>query len=335
VYLAIAQFVAIYGATLGFIYLGESISRKIREQYLAALLRQELAFFDQHGAGEFTTRLTSDIDRIQNAIGEKFSLTVTAISTFVSAFIVGFVLCWQVMLSISWSVIVSIVAMMVGSRLSRKYRSQALDTSSRANSIVEESVTSIRDVVALAAQSRLLDCYERFLSEAESASRHLKVLLGCVLGITVGVNYLNIMIALWLGSFYLVKGDIPYTSVITIQLVITNAIFALMGVSGNVEAFLTARAAADKIFKMTDRVSSLDGTSTLGINLSHVNGVMELRGVSHAYSSRSDVKVLDAVSIIFPAGKTTALVGESGSGKSTVAALLERFYDPCEGTVLR
>lgn len=325
---------AIYGATVGFIYLGESISRKIREQYLAALLRQELAFFDHHGVGECTTRLTSDIDRIQNGIGEKFSLTLTAISTFVSAFIIGLVLCWQIMLLISWSVIASVLTMMVGSQLSRKYRSQALDLSSRANSIVEESVSSIRDVVALAAQSRLLDCYERFLGEAESAARHLKVLLGCVLGITVGVNYLNIMIALWFGSFFLIKGDIPYTSVITIQLVITNAIFALMGISGNVEAFLTATAAAIKVFRTIDRLSSLDGTSTLGLNLSEVNGVIELRRVSHAYSSRSDVKVLDDVSIVFPAGKTTALVGESGSGKSTVAALLERFYDPCEGTVL-
>ena len=89
VYLAIGEFITIYLATLGFIYTGEHVTQKIREQYLAAILRQNMGFFDKLGAGEITTRITADTNLIQDGISEKVSLTLSAIATFVTAFIVG------------------------------------------------------------------------------------------------------------------------------------------------------------------------------------------------------------------------------------------------------
>ena len=91
VYLAIGEFVTIYIATLGFIYTGEHVTQKIREQYLAAILRQNMGFFDKLGAGEITTRITADTNLIQEGISEKVSLTLSAAATFVAAFVVGFI----------------------------------------------------------------------------------------------------------------------------------------------------------------------------------------------------------------------------------------------------
>lgn len=65
IYLAIAEFGSIYICTVGFIYTGEHIAAKIREQYLAAILRQNIGFFDKLGAGEITTRITADTNLVQ------------------------------------------------------------------------------------------------------------------------------------------------------------------------------------------------------------------------------------------------------------------------------
>lgn len=67
-YLAIGEFAMVYMATIGFVYAGEHITAKIRERFLAAILRRNVAFFDELGAGEITTRITADTNLIQEGI---------------------------------------------------------------------------------------------------------------------------------------------------------------------------------------------------------------------------------------------------------------------------
>lgn len=87
VYLAIAEFVCIYVATACWLFTGEHLTQMIREQYLAAILRQNIGFYDKVGAGEITTRITSDMNVIQESISEKVSLTMTGLATFVAALV--------------------------------------------------------------------------------------------------------------------------------------------------------------------------------------------------------------------------------------------------------
>lgn len=89
VYLGIGEFVTVYIATVGFIYTGEHISGRIRERYLESCMRQNIGFFDKLGAGEVTTRITADANLIQDGISEKVALTLSAVSTFISAFVIG------------------------------------------------------------------------------------------------------------------------------------------------------------------------------------------------------------------------------------------------------
>jgi len=84
VYLAIGEWFTVYVSTVGFIYVGEHCTQKIREQYLQAMLSQNIAFFDKLGAGEITTRITADTNLIQDGISEKFGLTLNAFATFIA-----------------------------------------------------------------------------------------------------------------------------------------------------------------------------------------------------------------------------------------------------------
>lgn len=101
----------------------------------------------------------------------------------------------------------------------------------------------------------------------------------------------------------------------------------------NLTAITEAKAAANRINEMIDRVPNIDSEDKKGKALSYVRGEIEFRGIYFSYPSRPDTPILQGLSLRVPAGKTVGLVGGSGSGKSTTIALFQRFYDPIEGDV--
>lgn len=333
VYLAIGEFVLIYVCTVGFIYTGEHITQKIREQYLAAILRQNIAFFDKLGAGEITTRITADTNLVQDGISEKIALTLTALATFVTAFVIGFIKSWKLTLILSSTVFAIVATMGGGSSFIIKFNKQSLESYAVGGTVVEEVISSIRNATAFNTQDKLARQYDKHLTEAENWGLKLKVALAAMIAAMMAIIYLNYGLSFWMGSRYIVSGEIDLSSVLTIMLAIMIGAFSLGNVAPNAQAFTTSVAAAGKIFNTIDRVSPLDPSSEQGRTLAHVEGTVELRNIKHIYPSRAEVVVMKDVNLLVPAGKTTALVGASGSGKSTVVGLVERFYDPVGGEV--
>ncbi|KAI4247016.1 MAG: hypothetical protein L6R40_001681 [Gallowayella cf. fulva] len=333
VYLAIGEFVLIYVCTVGFIYTGEHITQKIREQYLAAILRQNIAFFDKLGAGEIITRITADTNLVQDGISEKIALTLTAVATFVTAFVIAFIKYWKLTLILSSTVFAIVVIMGGGSSFIIKYNKQSLESYALGGTVAEEVISSIRNATAFSTQDKLARQYDKHLTEAEKWGLKLKIALAVMIGGMMAVIYLNYGLSFWQGSRFLVAGNMNLADVLTIMLAIMIGAFSLGNVAPNAQAFTTSVAAAGKIFNTIDRVSPLDPKSEAGNTLDHVQGTVELRNIKHIYPSRAEVVVMKDVNLIVPAGKTTALVGASGSGKSTIVGLVERFYDPVGGEV--
>ena len=296
-------------------------------------MRQNIAFFDKLGAGEITTRITADTNLVQDGMSEKIALTLTAIATFVTAFIIAFVKYWRLTLILSSTVFAIVVIMGAGSSFIIKYNKQSLASYALGGSVAEEVISSIRNATAFSTQDKLARQYDLHLQEAEKWGLKLKVALACMLGGMMGVIYLNYGLSFWQGSRYLVAGDMTLSDVLTIMLSIMIGAFSLGNVAPNAQAFTTSVAAAGKIFNTIDRVSPLDPMNEVGEKLEHVEGTVELRNIKHIYPSRPEVVVMEDVNLVVPAGKTTALVGASGSGKSTIVGLVERFYDPVGGRV--
>lgn len=108
---------------------------------------------------------------------------------------------------------------------------------------------------------------------------------------------------------------------------------ALTQIAPQFIAIAKAAAAAGELFKMIDRESKIDSISKKGDKIEDFKGDIKLRGVRFSYPSRPDVPILHELDLDIPADKTTALVGASGSGKSTIFGLLERWYEPSEGSI--
>lgn len=334
VYLAIGEFVFVYLATAGFLYTGEHIAGKVREQFLAAILRQNIAFFDQLGSGEVTTRITADTNLIQDGLSEKIGLTLTALATFITAFIVGFVKFWKLTLILTSTVVAIVLTMGAMGGFIVKYNKQSLGSYAEGGTVAEEVISSIRNATAFGTQEKLARQYDVHLARAEQSGRKMKILTGSMIGFLMCYVFLNYSLAFWMGSRFIVDGEARVGDVITIMMSIMIGAFALGNVAPNLQAFTTSVAAANKIYATIDRLSPLDPKSEAGETLQSVQGTIELRNIRHIYPSRPEVVVMEDVSLVVPAGKTTALVGASGSGKSTIVGLVERFYEPVGGTVL-
>ncbi|OJK04003.1 hypothetical protein ASPACDRAFT_1895139 [Aspergillus aculeatus ATCC 16872] len=335
IYLAAAEFITIYIATVGFIYTGDHVVQRIRVEYLRAILRQNIAFFDSLGAGEITTRITADTNLIQDGISEKVGLALTGLSTFVTAFIIAYIKYWKLALICSATLIALLLIMGGGSIVMMVHSKRALECQGRSGSFAEDILDSVRTVVAFDAQNVLAARYEAQLRESEAPARKSQITFAVMVGAMLGVMYLNYGMGFWMGSRFLVdaREHVKVGDVLTILMSIMLGSYNLGNVAPNVQALSNAVAAASKLYSTIDRASPLDASSESGKILGHVKGNIVLQNVRHVYPSRPEVVVTNDLSVYIPAGKTTAFVGPSGSGKSTVIGLLERFYNPVAGHI--
>ncbi|CAG8680719.1 40345_t:CDS:2 [Gigaspora margarita] len=307
VYLAISIFFATYLSISTWVYSGERLTRQIREHYLRAILRQNIAYFDKYGAGEITTRITSDTHLIQDGISEKASLSLQV------TFIIAFTTSWKMTLVICSFIPYIIIISGIQNKFAAIFTKRGLDSYSRAGIIAEEAISTIRTAVAFGSQKKLSNLYDTYLIEARKEGHKKAVLIGFALGLTLFGIYATYSLAFWF--------------------VIIGA-FALANLSTDLQAFSFATGAGSKIFEAIDRVPSIDVASDAGAKFENVEGRIQLKNINFVYPARPEVKILNGVSLDIEAGTTVALVGSSGSGKSTIVSLVLRFYDPVSGEVL-
>ncbi len=110
-------------------------------------------------------------------------------------------------------------------------------------------------------------------------------------------------------------------------------VFSLGSAAPYLSTVSIARAAAYEIFKIINSVPSIDSSSETGKDSPSLKGNIEFKNVKFSYPTRNKVKVLNGLNLSIKEGSTVALVGQSGCGKSTCIQLIQRFYDPFEGSV--
>jgi ATP-binding cassette subfamily B (MDR/TAP) protein 1 len=332
-YLGIGQFTATYIAVVGFMYTGEHITQKLREQYLAAILRQNIAIYDTLGAGEITSTITANMDLVLLGVSEKIAITITALTTFVTALIVGFTKNWRLSF-VLLSVVFAVLFVMVGfSVFIVRYNKATLDAYAPGSAVAEEAFTSIRTVTAFNGQHKLASKYEESLNNTMHWGFRMKTAVGCMIGSMILVTYLAYALGFWEGSRLLVAGHANLSQTLTVLLALLTGAVSIAHAAPHIQAFAGAISAAANIFKIIDRPAP-DDQRSVGLKPEKVEGALEFRNIKHVYPSRPEVTVLEDFNLVVPAGKVTALVGASGSGKSTIVGLVERFYTPVGGQVL-
>ncbi|SPO30387.1 probable Leptomycin B resistance protein pmd1 [Ustilago trichophora] len=331
VYIGIAMLAATYIYMAAWVYTGQVITRRIREKYLQAILRQDIAYFDVVGAGEITTRIQSDIQLIQEGISDKIPMSVMFISAFVTGFIVAYVKSWQLALALSSMIPCIIIAGALMNAVTAKLQQAELDRVSKAASIAEEALATLRTAKAFGIEDNLVDLYDESNRQATRFGIKRSLFQGIGMGVFFFVIYSGYALAFYFGAKLLASGHIQSGTVMNVILSILIGAFSMAMMAPNMQALSYAFAAGAKVFETIDRIPPIDSSDTSGLRPGTCDGKLEFRDIDFSYPARPDVPVLDSFTLEVPAGKVTALVGASGSGKSTIVSLVERFYDPDGG----
>uniref|UniRef100_A0A4W4FZ14 ATP-binding cassette sub-family B member 5 n=1 Tax=Electrophorus electricus TaxID=8005 RepID=A0A4W4FZ14_ELEEL len=306
---------------------------RIREKYFHAILHQQMAWFDTHPIGQLSTRLSDDINTINDGLGDKICIFVQFFCRFLTGIIIGFVFGWKLTL-----VILAVSPLLAGSaavwsKILATLTSKELSAYAKAGAVAEEVLVAIRTVVAFNGQQKAL--YETNLVDAKNFGVKKAITTNVSLGLTQFFLFGTYALAFWYGTKLSVDEPENYSigRVLTVFYAVMIGSLSLGQGAPNLESIAKARGAAYSIYNTIDTPRPIDSSSKEGLKPDSVKGDIEFKNIYFKYPSRKDVKILQGMSLKVSHGKTVALVGASGCGKSTTIQLLQRFYDPDAGEV--
>uniref|UniRef100_A0A3B4ATP6 Uncharacterized protein n=1 Tax=Periophthalmus magnuspinnatus TaxID=409849 RepID=A0A3B4ATP6_9GOBI len=308
--------------------------KKIRMDYFRKVMRMEIGWFDCNSVGELNTRISDDINKINNAIADQVSIFIERISTFVFGFMVGFIGGWKLTLVvIAVSPLIGVGAALMAMAVSR-LTGWELSAYAKAGAVADEVLSGIRTVAAFGGEKKETDRYDHNLEEAQTWGVKKGSIIGVFQGYMWFIIFMCYGLAFWYGSqLVLDTQEMTPGTLIQVFFGVLMGAINLGQASPCLEAFASGRAAAKTIFDTIGREPLIDCFSEDGHKLDKVKGDIEFQDVTFYYPSRPDVKILNKLNMEVKAGETTAFVGPSGMGKSTTIQLIQRFYDPHEGKV--
>ncbi|XP_053569971.1 ATP-dependent translocase ABCB1 [Bombina bombina] len=308
--------------------------RKIRRNFFHAVLRQEIGWFDVNDPGELNTRLTDDVSKINEGIGDKIALLFQSLATFLTGFVIGFIKGWKLTLVILAISPIMALSAAIWSKILSAFTNKELTAYAKAGAVAEEVLSAIRTVMAFGGHKKETARYEKNLIDAKNIGIKKAVTANISIGFAFLMIYASYALAFWYGTTLIINND-GYTigSVLTVFFAVIIGAFSVGQTAPNIEAFSNARGAAFAVFTIIDNQPKIDSFSSAGSKPNQIKGDIEFKNVKFTYPSRPDVQVLKGMNLKIPSGKTVALVGSSGCGKSTTVQLIQRFYDPEEGTI--
>jgi ATP-binding cassette subfamily B protein len=314
--------------------IGQDILLELRRLVFERAQRLSVAFHEKYTSGRMISRLTSDLDSLNDMLGMGLDgLFVSSLSVLT----IAGVMLW-LDLPLALVVIGGFLPLMVLTNWFR-HRSQHTYRQTRtsvAKVIVQfvETMNGIRAVQAFRRQGRNEAIMARLGSDYATANRSALHLVAKYMATLRLVGTVSLAAVLAYGGWRVNAGTLELGTLAAFTLYLRRFYDPLDDLAMFLNSYQSAAAALEKISGvLTEPVSVPEPTHPRPLP-SPVHGELSFENVSFAYDSAPDRLVLPEFSLHVPAGQTVALVGETGAGKSTLAKLVARFYDPVGGAVL-
>ncbi|VAI59618.1 unnamed protein product [Triticum turgidum subsp. durum] len=302
---------------LSFGIMGERLTLRVREKMFAAILRNEIGWFDStsHTSAMLASRLETDATLVRTIVVDRSTILLQNVGMIVTSLIIAFILNWRITL-----VVLATYPLMVSGHISE------------ANMLAAEAVSNMRTVAAFCAEEKVIKLYADELKEPGKRSFRRGQGAGVFYGVSQFFLFSSYALALWYGSHLMSKELATFRSVMKSFMVLIVTALAMGETLAMAPDIIKGNQMASSVFDILDRKTEVQIDT--GDDIKKVEGVIQLRDVEFRYPSRSAVAVFKGLDLLMKAGKSMALVGMSGSGKSTVLSLILRFYDPIAGKVL-
>ncbi|MEP7326413.1 MAG: ABC transporter ATP-binding protein [Gemmatimonadota bacterium] len=328
----ILEFVFEYGGTLLTAYLGQRVMYDLRLQVFDHLQRLSIPYFDRHPVGRLMTRVTSDVETLNELFSSGLVTVFGDVFTLFAIMTMMLVQDWRLAL-VAFGVIplVFLAASIFRRRVRDAFREIRVRLA-KINSFLQEHLGGMRVVQLFnreAAAARQFDAINR-----EHLESHLKSITIYAVFFPVIEVLTSVAIAalLYYGGLRAIAGTLT-VGVLAAFIQLTRRFFQpLQDLSEKYNLLQSAMASSERVFRLLDTDISVPEPAHPRALPQPVQGTIAFDGVWFRYSDDGPW-VLRDVSFVAPAGRTVALVGHTGAGKTTIISLLLRFYKPSRGRI--
>jgi ABC-type multidrug transport system fused ATPase/permease subunit len=309
---------------------GERILADLRNRLFRHLQRLSLGFYERNRAGVIISRLTNDVEALDQLVTDGVTTLVQNTLILVGSAIILFFLDWRLALAT-----ISVLPFMAGgTALFRVFSSRAYravrERLGLVTATLAEDIAGMRVVQAFTRESANERHFREVTAHYRAANQQTVVANGLYFPFVDFLSTAATAIVLGYGGYRYFDGSITIGTLLAFMLYLSNFFDPIQQLSQLYNTFLAAIAALDKIMDVLDeRPEVVDRPQAR--ELPPIGGHVQFEHVRFGYGSGAEV--LHGVELDVEPGTTVALVGHTGAGKSTIAKLLARFYDPREGRI--
>lgn len=306
---------------------------QLRQAVFDSAIRLSLSFFSNERKGDLISRVTTDVQEIENSLGRAFSALFKELFTLIFYFVTLFAM--SVKLTFFTLIVIPLSGIIIGT-LAKKLKESASEVQQRLSNIIsvlDETFGGIRVVKGFNAEKVI----RRRFEEENQGYRHsllrmvfrqeLAPPMSEFMGVSVVAGIL-----LYGGSMVLSDNfELSASTFVTYIIIFSQVLRPAKEISNAISGIQRGVASGERIMRLIDMPLEVQDAPNAQ-QFKQFNSAIEVKNLSFEYEK--GVPVLQNISFSLKKGKTIALVGSSGGGKSTIADMIPRFYDPTEGQIL-
>ena len=324
-------FVLQFAQTFAMQLVGQKVMYDLRKQLFEHLQRLQMSYFDRNPVGRLVTRVTTDIDVLNDLFASGVVAVFGDFFTLASIMVVMLKLDWRLsLLTFAVLPLIIVVTALFRKAVRDSYRRIRLAIA-RINAYLQEHITGMSVLQLFNREDKSFDEFEKINTAHMEAYKDSILAYGLFYPTVEFLGVLAIVIILYKGGIMVLGGALTVGTAIAFIQYSQRFFRPIQDLSDKYNILQAAMASSERVFKLLDTPVRISD-SARPVKLESPRGRIEFRNVGFAY--RDNHRVLENVSFAIEPGETVAVVGHTGAGKTTLTNLLLRFYDVQEGAIL-
>jgi len=307
----------------------QNVVREMRNELFEKIQTLPVRYFDQHPHGDVMSRMTNDLENVSNILTTSFSQLLSSVLSLIGVIIMMLVLNLPLAFV---SLIIMPMTYFLTKVISKRTRVGFRETQKKLgelNGIIEENITGLRTVKAFCGEEKSISSFETSNRHLQKAAFRARVFAGSMGPLMNLVNNLGLAIVATTGGWLAIQGLASVGTIATFINYSNRLGWPLNMIAQLYNSIQSALAGAERVFELMDQIPETDAPDAIHIN--KVNGTVSFDHVNFSYVP--GVPVLKEISLSVRPGQLIAFVGPTGAGKTTIANLLNRFYDVDDGAI--